>query len=878
MKKRLLFTGAFTLGVSVFFFAQTEQQRLKIAKEYNQQKLDKIVNESKLKEQKQKAELAEFLKTNNLPLKIQHKEGGVSELIRVENGVPIYFTNNNVAAAKSTRANHLNTGGSLGLQLDGQGMAAYVWDAGSVRPTHREVVGRVTIKDRASSRGDNHSTHVGGTIAASGVAPAAKGMASKALINSYDWTSDYSEASTAAGAGMLLSNHSYGYNSLSLPDWYFGAYIGESADWDRLMCSAPYYLMCVAAGNDGSNYGYNQSTGKYELLNASPLGGTTNDYDKLTGHATSKNALVVANANDADVDAQGNILSPVTIAPSSSQGPTDDLRIKPDISGNGVQLYSSVAYTSTSTANTYGDAYYDSYTGTSMATPNVTGSLLLVQQHYNSKEGQFMLGAQLKGLALHTADDAGMEGPDANFGWGLLNVKRMVETINSRGVSSSIENLNLANGTSYTKKIVSDGVTPIKVSISWYDPAGAVQTSSELNGSAKRLVNDLDLRVTSSNGTTYFPWALTSRSTNAKKDNNSDNFERVDLGVVPAGEYTVSISHKGVLTNSRQNYTLIVTGANMGGSTTPTPTPTVCGDPSSMQVSNVTSSTATVSWTASSSANVNYTLQYKLASSSSWVDLETTTSTSVALTSLSADTAYDLRVRTNCSSTSMSNYASISFRTAAAVVTSCNGSYEPNNSFSAATRITALNTDYNAAIETTTDKDYYVLTTGTAGYVTVKLSGLTHDIDLRLYNSSGTQIKSSLNSGTTSELIQAYLAAGTYYVLVSPYSGSSPNTCYTLRLEPGYTRFAEGTVDMVSSSNDFKVYPNPVTDVAYVDVPEKLSKNATIKVYDMTGRMVIETKAEAGVNKLNVSNLATGAYVVNVENDLETVSSKFIKK
>ncbi len=70
-------------------------------------------------------------------MKIQHKEGGTSELIRVENGVPIYFTNNNIAAARSTRANHLNTGGSLGLQLDGRGMTAYVWDAGSVRPSHR---------------------------------------------------------------------------------------------------------------------------------------------------------------------------------------------------------------------------------------------------------------------------------------------------------------------------------------------------------------------------------------------------------------------------------------------------------------------------------------------------------------------------------------------------------------------------------------------------------------------------------------------------------------------------------------------------------------------------------------------------------------------
>ncbi len=43
----------------------------------------------------------------------------------------------------------------------------------------------------------------------------------------------------------------------------------------------------------------------------------------------------------------------------------------------------------------------------------------------------------------------------------------MVEAIDARGTSSLIENLNLANGAFYTKKIVSDGVAPIRVSISW---------------------------------------------------------------------------------------------------------------------------------------------------------------------------------------------------------------------------------------------------------------------------------------------------------------------------------------------------------------------------------------------------------------------------
>jgi hypothetical protein len=44
------------------------------------------------------------------------------------------------------------------------------------------------------------------------------------------------------------------------------------------MYNAPYYLMVVAAGNDGFD----------DTANSEPLGGAT-AFDKLSGHATSKN-------------------------------------------------------------------------------------------------------------------------------------------------------------------------------------------------------------------------------------------------------------------------------------------------------------------------------------------------------------------------------------------------------------------------------------------------------------------------------------------------------------------------------------------------------------------------------------------------------------
>ncbi|MBQ0740623.1 hypothetical protein J9332_40730, partial [Aquimarina celericrescens] len=87
--------------------------------------------------------------------------------------------------------------------------------------------------------------------------------------------------------------------------------------------NAPYSLMLVAAGNDGN-----------ASWNGSPLDPANPRFDKLTGHSTSKNNLVVANGQDANVSEDGELIS-VIINSGSSQGPTDDLRIKPDITGNG---------------------------------------------------------------------------------------------------------------------------------------------------------------------------------------------------------------------------------------------------------------------------------------------------------------------------------------------------------------------------------------------------------------------------------------------------------------------------------------------------------------------------------------------------------------
>jgi hypothetical protein len=494
----------------------------------------------------------------NIPIIRINEDGTESLLIAfLEGDKPLYYSIDNVDAAESTRTDHLHTGGSLGLNLNGDDLTAHVWDGGPVRPTHQEFDGagganRLTINDGVTTLNGNsfHAMHVSGTIGASGFQAAAKGMAWQANVLAHDWDSDDVEARAEAMSGMLISNHSYGIPFTSVDTefpYYPGQYNSASTEWDDIMYDYPFYLMVKSAGNHGNSTG-----------GTAPLEGNI-QFDKLTGNANAKNNLVIVNAQDANVDGSGNLIS-VTRNSGSSEGPTDDLRVKPDIAGNGTGLYSSYDNS---------DSAYNTISGTSMSAPNVTGTLLLLQDHNANVNSAFMRAATLKGLALHTADDVSGAGPDAEWGWGLLNAKAAAEAITNADAANGaiIEENTLNNGTSYSINVQSDGVNPLLASISWTDPAGTPDNSTTPNVGTPVLVHDLDIRL--SNGSTFYPWRLTSVNTKSNDSNSGngnlvDPYERIDISV-PAGIYTLTVSHKGAL-SVPQAYSLIVTGANLAPS------------------------------------------------------------------------------------------------------------------------------------------------------------------------------------------------------------------------------------------------------------------------------------------------------------------------
>lgn len=203
-----------------------------------------------------------------------------------------------------------------------------------------------------------------------------------------------------------------------------------------------------------------------------------------------------------------------------------------------------------------------------------------------------------------------------------------------------------------------------------------------------------------------------------------------------------------------------------------------CNAPAGLTSSGVTSSAATVSWTAVSGA-ASYAVDYKTNASATWVSAATaTTATSVNLTGLTASTLYDWRVRTNCTGGN-SVFTQAQFTTLAATG-GCGTAFEPNETQATAAVIT-IGVSNSAAITTSTDNDYFkITTTGTTNNTFSLVGPGGVDYDMTIFNSAGTQIGAGTGSTATETVTLNNQAAGTYIIRVFGYNGANSATCYTI--------------------------------------------------------------------------------------------------
>jgi len=581
MKHFLLFIFLFSISLAIQ--AQNETQKLA------------LLNSAKYFEIKSRANYTVAIlkaKEKGWPIRYKSKNNVSVNLVGVDAfGQPKYLTTfADPIQAITINTNKIWPGGGLGFNLTGAAdimtNKLNIWDEGVPRPTHIEFGGKLVEKDNATKTVD-HSTHVAGIMFSKGLNPLAKGMAYGIKgASSYDWFDDESEMATAAANGLLVSNHSYGnvagwdYNDDSSrweyngkwnekEDFKFGYYDDGAQAMDSIAYNAPNYLIVKSAGNThastgpkvGDTYWRRDENGKWYDAGKRPDSLSSNNaFETLPMDVNAKNILTVGAVFGI---ASGYSKKEDAIMTSfSSWGPTDDGRIKPDIVTDGQSVYST-------TNNS--DSSYGYSSGTSMASPGAAASLFLLQElSQQIVPNKFMRSATIKGLAIHTANEAGLfPGPDYKFGWGLLNIGEaatvLSNALTNKNSSSSVdlvyENV-LENKASYSVNVIASGNKPLKATLSWTDIKGTIQTS--LNDTTRRLVNDLDIKITK-DAINYFPWKLNPKVPEdpaSKAINWVDNVEKVEIDSTLVGtSYTVTVNHKNNLVRGQQAYSLIISGA-----------------------------------------------------------------------------------------------------------------------------------------------------------------------------------------------------------------------------------------------------------------------------------------------------------------------------
>ncbi|HNQ24761.1 MAG TPA: S8 family serine peptidase, partial [Phycisphaerae bacterium] len=411
--------------------------------------------------------------------------------------------------------------------LTGSGVNVLVYDGGTARATHVDFQGRLTVRD--SSGMHYHSTHVAGTIGGAGVANATyKGMAPAVTMQSYgfeydgsgtflytnpgDLQSDYNQAINTYGA--VIGSNSIGTNVES--NGFDCAIQGDYGVTDQLIDN-------IVRGSLGAPFRIVWAAGNERQGNRCDVEGF-GDYYSSAPPAGAKNHICVGALNSNDD----------SMTSFSSWGPTDDGRMKPDISGPGCQSNGDSGVTSCTSTS---DTAYTSLCGTSMACPTVAGCAALIIQDYRVQypTAPLFRNSTLKIWLAHTAVDLGNAGPDYQYGYGSVRVKEAIDFM--RG-GSFMEGSVSQGGTAARYVSVASGTTELRVTMAWDDYPGTPNVNPA-------LVNDLDLRVYGPTGTRYYPWTLTpinpSGAAVRTAENHRDNLEQVLVSSPAAGTWTIEV-------------------------------------------------------------------------------------------------------------------------------------------------------------------------------------------------------------------------------------------------------------------------------------------------------------------------------------------------
>ncbi len=464
----------------------------------------------------------------------------------------VEFSLHNAAAAAASGV--LDVSNNATFTLDGSGEMIAIADTG-LDQDHPDLSGRVAgvytqygLDSSPADSNTGHGTHIAVSALGSGQSNASStGMAPSADLVMYALEHDptgvfgrigsiYDMLRDAEQMTARVAINAWGANG------NYGQYSADSRSVDILVHDKPAMLPLFSVGDRGAQ-----------------------GASQITPPSTAKNVLAIgASGTGATLD---------TVASFSSNGPSLDSRIKPDLVAPGVDLCSGraeEAKTSPGTAcasetHANGDDVYTSLSGTSQATAIAGGVAALTREFIREEVGiNSPSGSLVKAAMINGARDLGAPDiPNDAEGWGQVDLERTVLPVwdtSSPGTTALTtfmdDNTPLDAGFGLLYAFEMDASHGVDITLVWSDVAG----SANAGQGDSRLVNNLDLVLVDPSGNEWYGNNFANGFTSSGQTSDSiNNVERIKIApgsLTESGQWLVKVLHRGGTT---QDFGLVVT-------------------------------------------------------------------------------------------------------------------------------------------------------------------------------------------------------------------------------------------------------------------------------------------------------------------------------